>query len=139
MPCRIDIHYRPTEAAKIVFDYEIHHAQTNQLLATGHSVQVFMDKEYRLVWIHPGVLCKMERTLEHELIVKEGDNLLTPLGMTSAESYRAVKAGQSALRRYEGLWGVPEPFVALPARPQSHRSSLGRPLLHPSPGDLLLF
>ncbi len=54
----------------------------------------------------------MERTLEHELIVKEGDNLLTPLGMTSAESYRAVKAGQSALRRYEGLWGVPEPFVA---------------------------
>lgn len=53
MPCRIDIHYRPTEAAKIVFDYEIHHAETDELLATGHSVQVFMDKEYRLVWITP--------------------------------------------------------------------------------------
>ena len=37
MPCRIDIHY----------------AETDELLATGHSVQVFMDKEYRLVWITP--------------------------------------------------------------------------------------
>lgn len=53
MPCRIDIHYRPTEAAKIVFDYEIRNAETDELLATGHSVQVFMDKEYRLVWITP--------------------------------------------------------------------------------------
>ena len=53
MPCRVDIHYRPTEAAKIVFDYEIRHAETDELLATGHSVQVFMDKEYRLVWITP--------------------------------------------------------------------------------------
>ncbi len=54
----------------------------------------------------------MERTLEHELIVKEGDNLLTPLGLATAETYHAVKAGQSALRLYEGLWGLPEPFVA---------------------------
>jgi len=54
----------------------------------------------------------MERTLEHELIVKEGDNLLTPLGLTTAETYHAVKAGQSALRLYEGVWGLPEPFVA---------------------------
>ena len=53
MPCRIDIFYRPTAAAKIVFDYEIHHAETDLLLATGHSVQVFMDKQYQLVWIAP--------------------------------------------------------------------------------------
>lgn len=53
MKCRIDIFYRPTEAAKIVFDYEIHHAETNELMSTGHSVQAFMDKEYRLMWYKP--------------------------------------------------------------------------------------
>lgn len=53
MACRIDIFYRPTEAAKIVFDYEIHEAATDELLATGHSVQVFMDREYQLVWANP--------------------------------------------------------------------------------------
>ncbi len=39
-------------------------------------------------------------------------NITSPLGMTTAENYRAVKAGRSALRRYEGLWGLPEPFTA---------------------------
>jgi len=50
---RIDIIYRPTEAAKIVFDYEIHDSETNELMASGHSVQVFMDKDYQLVWANP--------------------------------------------------------------------------------------
>jgi acyl-CoA thioester hydrolase len=50
---RIDIIYRPTEAAKIVFDYEIHDPETNELMASGHSVQVFMDKNYQLVWANP--------------------------------------------------------------------------------------
>jgi len=50
---RIDIIYRPTEAAKIVFDYEIHDPDTDELMASGHSVQVFMDKNYQLVWANP--------------------------------------------------------------------------------------
>lgn len=50
---RIDIIYRPTEAAKIVFDYEIHDPADETLLATGHSVQVFMDLNYQLVWDNP--------------------------------------------------------------------------------------
>ena len=50
---RIDIIYRPTEAAKIVFDYEIHDQEDNSLIATGHSVQVFMDLNYQLVWDNP--------------------------------------------------------------------------------------
>ena len=54
----------------------------------------------------------MESTLEHELIVRTGDNLLTPLGMDTASTLRAVLAGESSLRRYEGVWGLPEPFVA---------------------------
>jgi len=50
---RIDIVYRPTEAAKIVFDYEIRATEDERLLADGHSVQVFMDTEYRLMWDNP--------------------------------------------------------------------------------------
>ena len=50
---RIDIIYRPTESAKIVFDYEIVDTSDGSLIATGHSVQVFMDMQYNLVWENP--------------------------------------------------------------------------------------
>ena len=50
---RIDIIYRPTEAAKIVFDYEIHDPETDELMASGRSVQVFMDMNYQLIWTTP--------------------------------------------------------------------------------------
>lgn len=53
MKPRIDIVYRPTAAAKIVFDYEIRDALSNELFATGRSVQVFMDYDYQLVWDNP--------------------------------------------------------------------------------------
>lgn len=45
--------YRPVEAAKIVFDYEIRDKAGGSLLATGHSVQVFTDADHRLVWFTP--------------------------------------------------------------------------------------
>ena len=50
---RIDIIYRPTEAAKVVFDYEIYDTEDEGLIATGHSVQVFMDTDYKLVLYSP--------------------------------------------------------------------------------------
>ena len=53
MKPRIDIIYRPTEAAKIVFDYEIYDTEDESLIATGHSIQVFMDMKYNLVWENP--------------------------------------------------------------------------------------
>jgi 3-oxoacyl-[acyl-carrier-protein] synthase-1 len=46
------------------------------------------------------------------MIEKIADNITSPLGMTTEENYRAVKAGRSELRRYEGKWGIPEPFTA---------------------------
>lgn len=46
---RVVITFRPTDAAKIVFDYEVFDLETNQLAATGHSVQVFIDRERNLV------------------------------------------------------------------------------------------
>lgn len=49
----ITIIYRPTDAAKIIFDYEIHDTVDGTLLATGHSVQVFTDTKYQLIWFTP--------------------------------------------------------------------------------------
>lgn len=49
----IQITYIPTESAKIVFEYEIIDEGKNIVLATGRSVQVFMDKQYQLVWETP--------------------------------------------------------------------------------------
>lgn len=47
----IEIVYHPTEAAKIVFDYTI--TNDGALMATAHTVQVFMDKQYKLVLGNP--------------------------------------------------------------------------------------
>lgn len=47
----IRITYLPTEAAKIVFEYEI--LNDGEVMATGRSVQVFMDREYNLIWDNP--------------------------------------------------------------------------------------
>ena len=44
MKPEITITYRPCDAAKIVFDYEIRDTETNEVVVTGHSVQVFMDR-----------------------------------------------------------------------------------------------
>lgn len=49
----ITITYRPTLSAKIVFDYVITDSLTGTELAVGTSVQVFMDKNYQLVWDNP--------------------------------------------------------------------------------------
>ncbi|MBQ6761293.1 MAG: beta-ketoacyl synthase [Bacteroidales bacterium] len=45
-------------------------------------------------------------------IVCKGRSILTPLGTTVQENFDAVCRGDSALRRYEGMFGVKEPFVA---------------------------
>ena len=44
MKSEIEIIYRPTDAAKIIFDYEIRDAETKEVFTIGHSVQVFMDR-----------------------------------------------------------------------------------------------
>ena len=49
----ITIVYKATEAAKIVFEYEIRNPEDNSLMTTGRSVQVFMDGDYQLVWSTP--------------------------------------------------------------------------------------
>lgn len=46
------------------------------------------------------------------MITKIADNIISPLGLTTIANYEAVKAGKSALRRYEGKDDIPEPFTA---------------------------
>ena len=49
MKPEITITYKPVDAAKIVFDYEITNPENGDVLATGHSVQVFMDMNYQQI------------------------------------------------------------------------------------------
>ncbi|MCL1968040.1 MAG: acyl-CoA thioesterase [Bacteroidetes bacterium] len=62
---RVKITYIPTEAAKIIFEYEIRNAATGELCTTGKSVQVFLDANYELVLFNPAFFVKWKE--EHEV------------------------------------------------------------------------
>jgi acyl-CoA thioester hydrolase len=49
----VEVQYLPTEAAKICFAYKIYSSKDKSLLATGSSTQVFLDKDYQMVWYNP--------------------------------------------------------------------------------------
>lgn len=51
----VEIEYIPTEAAKICFEYKAYSEEDGQevLFATGSSVQVFLDRNYQLLWNNP--------------------------------------------------------------------------------------
>ena len=63
---RIEITYRNTAAAKIIFDYEIFDNKDNSLVAAGYSIQVFLDKQYQLLWSNPSFYEEWKR--KHGLI-----------------------------------------------------------------------
>ncbi len=46
------------------------------------------------------------------MIVKVADNIFSPIGYTTSENFGMVKEGHSALALHEGLWDIPEPFMA---------------------------
>jgi acyl-CoA thioester hydrolase len=41
----VEAKYIPTAAAKIRFDYILKNAATNELVANGHTIQVFLEKD----------------------------------------------------------------------------------------------
>ena len=49
----VRVSYRPCEAAKIIFDYEIIDPSDGTVCLTATSVQVFMDRSYNLLWSSP--------------------------------------------------------------------------------------
>lgn len=57
---RIVITYRNTDAAKLIFDYVIY-SPNNEVVATGYSVQVFLDKDYQLAWEVPDFIKKWKQ------------------------------------------------------------------------------
>lgn len=50
---KIVITYRNTESAKIIFDYKIYNLSTGLLAITAETTQVFLDKNYNLMWSAP--------------------------------------------------------------------------------------
>ncbi len=49
----VRITYHPTESAKIVFDYVIYDSETGTVCLNAQSTQVFMDRNYNLLWYSP--------------------------------------------------------------------------------------
>jgi len=49
----VETRYVPTDAAKIVFDYTIFRNDTDEIVATGNSVQVFLTPEGELLLNSP--------------------------------------------------------------------------------------
>lgn len=44
------------------------------------------------------------------MIIKIADNILSPLGYTTEDNFKAVSAGKTMLRLYEDMFDLPEPF-----------------------------
>ncbi len=61
-----EIRYKPTEAAKICFEYIIRSVKDESVMVTGSSVQVFMNKAYELVWIKPNFYLDWQS--EHQVL-----------------------------------------------------------------------
>lgn len=61
-PC-IKITYRPTDAAKIIFDYEIFDPQSKLVFLTAQTTQVFMDHEYQLLWTCPAFYTEWKKSM----------------------------------------------------------------------------
>ena len=59
--------FLPCEAAKIKFKYRLYNAATMDLVATGSSVQVFLDKEHSLLQLNNPPFFEAWKT-QHELL-----------------------------------------------------------------------
>ena len=46
---KVETEFIPTDAAKLVFKYQLFNEETNELVATGSTTQVFLDKEANLL------------------------------------------------------------------------------------------
>src|SRR5574344_2070628 len=49
----IRIEYVPTDAAKVIFDYKLYDKESGDVFLTARTVQVFMDRDYKLIWFSP--------------------------------------------------------------------------------------
>lgn len=49
----IRIEYVPTDTAKVIFDYKLYDKESGDVFLTARTVQVFMDRDYKLMWFSP--------------------------------------------------------------------------------------
>lgn len=64
--CIVEIRYINTEAAKICFEYRILAVTDGSEMASGKSVQVFLDKNYKMLWNMPGFYFEWKKSLNLE-------------------------------------------------------------------------
>ena len=57
----VRITYRPTDAAKIIFDYEM--VADGEVILQATSVQVFMDRNYHLLWDAPAFYLEWKKEM----------------------------------------------------------------------------
>lgn len=62
----VRITYRPTDAAKIIFDYSIYDPETGTEFLSARSVQVFMDRDHNLMWDSPEFYSQWKKKMESE-------------------------------------------------------------------------
>ena len=63
MKPKVRITYRPSDAAKILFDYEIYNPEDGEVYLKAHSVQVFMDRDYHLFWESPAFYAEWKKQM----------------------------------------------------------------------------
>lgn len=59
----VRITYKPTDAAKILFDYEILDPESGEVFLQASSVQVFMDRNYNLLWDAPAFYTEWKKEM----------------------------------------------------------------------------
>ena len=61
----VEITFMNQDAAKICFSYKILSLKDNSLVATGSSVQVFLNKEYQLEWNNPEFYVDWKKRMDY--------------------------------------------------------------------------
>ena len=59
----IRIEYVPTDAAKVIFDYKLYDKDSGDVFLTARTVQVFMDRDYKLMWFSPDFYTQWKRQM----------------------------------------------------------------------------
>lgn len=59
----VRITYRPSDAAKLIFDYEIFNPDDGTVFLRARTVQVFMDRNYNLMWDCPEFYTRWKKAM----------------------------------------------------------------------------
>ena len=59
----IRIEYVHTDAAKVIFDYKLYDKESGDVFLTARTVQVFMDRDYKLMWFSPDFYTQWKRQM----------------------------------------------------------------------------